>query len=47
VAAWQIEQAMIKGDITKVKMAKRMRNSRAARCRVVDPTNDAATLQTL
>ena len=30
VVAWQIEQAMLKGNITKVEMAKRIRNSRAA-----------------
>jgi hypothetical protein len=29
VVALQIEQAMLKGNITKVEMAKRMRNSRA------------------
>jgi hypothetical protein len=28
VVAWQIEQAMLKGNITKVEMAKRIRNSR-------------------
>jgi hypothetical protein len=30
LVAWQIEQAMLKGNITNVEMAKQMRNSRAA-----------------
>jgi antitoxin HicB len=47
VVAWQIEQAMLKGNITKVEMAKRMRNSRAALNRLLGPANDAVTLPTL
>jgi antitoxin HicB len=47
VVPWQIEQAMIKGDITKVKMAKRMCNSPAALNRLLDPANNAVTLLTL
>jgi antitoxin HicB len=47
VVAWQIEQAMLKGNITKVEMAKRMRNSRAALNRLLGPANDAVTLLTL
>jgi antitoxin HicB len=46
VVAWQIEQAMLKGNITKVEMAKRVRNSRAALNRLLDPTKDAVTLLT-
>jgi antitoxin HicB len=43
----QIEPAMIKGDITKEKMAKRMRISRTALNRLLDPANNAVTLLTL
>jgi hypothetical protein len=44
VVAWQIEQAMLKDNITKVEMAMRMRNSRAALNRLLDPANNAVTL---
>ncbi len=47
VVAWQIEQAMEKDNVTKMEMAKRMRTSRAALNRLLDPNNDAVTLQTL
>jgi antitoxin HicB len=47
VVAWQIQQAMLKDNITKMEMAKRMRTSRAALNRLLDPGNDAVTLQTL
>jgi antitoxin HicB len=47
VVAWQIEQAIIKGDIAKVKMAKRICNGRAALNRLLDPANNAVTLLTL
>jgi len=46
VVAWQIQQAMLKGNITKMEMAKRMGTSRSALSRLLDPTNDAVTLQT-
>ena len=45
--AWQIEQAMKKAGITKVEMARRMRTSRAALDRLLDPESDSVTLQTL
>jgi antitoxin HicB len=45
--AWQVQQAMEKGNITKVEMARRMRTSRAALDRLLDPGNAAVTLQTL
>ena len=45
--AWQVQQAMTKGKITKVEMAKRMKTSRAALYRLLDPGNGAVTLQTL
>ena len=47
VVAWQIQEAMLKDNITKMEMAKRMRTSRAALNRLLDPGNDAVTLQTL
>jgi antitoxin HicB len=47
VVAWQIQQAMLKDDITKMEMAKRMRTSRAALDRLLDPGHAAVTLQTL
>ncbi len=45
--AWQVQQAMVKGKITKMEMARRMNTSRAALDRLLDPENDAVTLQTL
>jgi predicted thioesterase len=45
--AWQVQQAMLKENITKVEMAKRMRTSRAALDRLLDPGNASVTLQTL
>jgi len=45
--AWQVQQAMTKEKITKVEMAKRMKTSRAALDRLLDPGNGAVTLQTL
>ena len=45
--AWQVQQAMLKGNIIKVEMAKRMHTSRAALDRLLDPGNGAVTLQTL
>jgi antitoxin HicB len=45
--AWQVQQAMAKEKITKVEMARRMKTSRAALDRLLDPGNGAVTLQTL
>jgi hypothetical protein len=45
--AWQVQQAMKKGKISKVEMARRMNTSRAALDRLLDPTNTSVTLQTL
>lgn len=45
--AWQVQQAMLEGNITKLEMAKRMHTSRAALDRLLDPGNGAVTLQTL
>jgi antitoxin HicB len=47
VVAWQIEQAILKDNITKVEMAKRICNSRAALNGLLDPADDAVTLLTL
>jgi antitoxin HicB len=45
--AWQVKQAMLKEKLTKVEMARRMKTSRAALDRLLDPGNDSVTLQTL
>ena len=45
--AWQVQQAMEKDKISKVEMARRMKTSRAALDRLLDPGNTSVTLQTL
>jgi len=45
--AWQVQEAMKKGRINKVQMARRMNTSRAALDRLLDPGNASVTLQTL
>ncbi len=47
VLARQIGQEMIDQKLTKAAMAKRMQTSRAALNRLLDPDNDAVTLNTL
>jgi len=47
VVARQIEAAMRRKGLTKAEMARRMRTSRAALNRLLDPENDAVTLATL
>jgi hypothetical protein len=47
VFAWQIEQEMKARSITKKAMAERMQTSRAQLDRLLDPTSDAVTLDTL
>ena len=47
VLAWQIEQAMKSGDVTKAEMARRMRTSRSQLDRLLDPENHAVSLETL
>lgn len=47
VLAWQIETLMREQHISKTAMAKRLATSRAAVDRLLDPANDAITLQTL
>ena len=47
VLAWQIELLMAKCKVTKSEMAKRMKTSRAAVDRLLDPANASVTLYTL
>jgi antitoxin HicB len=47
ILARQITQEMEKQSLSKTDMAKRMRTSRAALDRLLDPDNDAITLNTL
>ena len=47
VVARQVEAAMHQKGLTKAEMARRMRTSRAALDRLLDPDNDAVTLATL
>jgi hypothetical protein len=44
VFAWQLEEARKRRHLTKVQMAAKMRTSRAALDRLLDPDNPAATL---
>ncbi len=47
VLAWQITEQMERQSLSKSEMAKRMETSRAALDRLLDPENDAVTLNTL
>ncbi len=47
VVARQVEAAMQEKGLSKTEMAKRMRTSRAALDRLLDPANDGITLSTL
>lgn len=47
VVARQVEGAMQEKGLSKAEMARRMRTSRAALDRLLDPENDALTLATL
>jgi len=47
VLAWQLEQAMLEQKLTKSEMARRMETSRAQLDRLLDPTTDSVTLDTL
>jgi DNA-binding Xre family transcriptional regulator len=47
VLVWQLSQAMKKDGITKTIMSERMRTSRAALDRLLDPKNSSVTLSTL
>jgi antitoxin HicB len=47
VLARQLEAAMAENELTKTEMARRMKTSRAALDRLLDPRNEAVTLETL
>jgi hypothetical protein len=45
--AWQVLQAMEKEKMSKLEMARRMKTSRSALARLLDPGNASVTLETL
>lgn len=47
VLSWQVREAMKRRKINKIEMARRMRTSRAALDRLLDPDHASVTLQTL
>lgn len=47
VLAWQITETMKKEGLNKTKMAARMKTSRSALDRLLDPGNTSVTLQTM
>ena len=47
VLAWQIDRAMTEERLGKAEMARRMKTSRAALDRLLDPDNPSATLLTM
>lgn len=47
VLAWQIDEEMKKQNINKTQMARKMRTSRAAVDRLLDPSNPSLTLKNL
>ena len=47
VIAFQVEQMMREQHLSKTEMSRRMKTSRAALDRLLDPANHAVTLQTL
>lgn len=47
VLAWQIEEAMQREAVSKTEMARRMNTSRSQLDRLLDPKNDAVSLETL
>ncbi len=47
VIAFQVDREMKRRKLTKTKMASRMKTSRAALERLLDPTNTSVTLSTL
>lgn len=47
VIAWQLQEAMLAQNITKVEMARRLETSRAQLDRLLDPENDSVTLGVL
>ena len=47
VLAYQVEQLMKEQNLSKTEMSRRMKTSRAALERLLDPANQSVTLQTL
>ena len=47
VLAWQLEEAMKDSNISKAELARRMHTSRAGVDRLLNPANQAVTLQTM
>jgi len=47
VLAWRVGQAMAEEKLSKTEMARRMRTSRAALNRLLDPQNPSVTLLTM
>lgn len=47
VLARQVDAAMKEQNVSKIEMAKRMKTSRAALDRLLDPENESVTLSTL
>jgi len=47
VLAWQVTEAMKKEKLSKATMARRMKTSRSALDRLLDPDNASVTLKTL
>jgi DNA-binding Xre family transcriptional regulator len=47
VVAYQIEQEMLKSNLSKTALASKMHTSRSALDRLLDPANVSVTLQTL
>jgi hypothetical protein len=47
VIAWQISRAMKQDRVTKIQMAERMRTSRSALDRLLDPDDKSVTLDTI
>ena len=47
VLAWQVSQAMEKENITRTELAARMKTSRAALNRLLDPNNTSVSLHTM
>jgi predicted DNA-binding protein (UPF0251 family) len=47
VLAWEVTRLMKAQGVTKIELAKRMRTSRAALDRLLDPSNSSVTLKTI
>ena len=47
VIAFQVNQLMLEQNLSKTEMSRRMKTSRAALERLLDPQNESVTLQTL